>query len=568
MRRDPFTIRLRFATRAHAQSARVGVDTGSKEVGLAAIANGEVAFQAEVHLRDDISEKMTQRREFRRNRRARKTRYRQARFDNRRRPAGWLPPSLHSKAEATVKAVRFIASILPVGQVTVEVGRFDTQRMQHPAIAHLEYQQGELQGYLLHEYALAKWQRKCAYCGAREVPLELEHIVPRSRGGSNRASNLTLACHACNQRKGQQTAAEFGFPDVQAQARTPLRDAAHVSSLKSRVVHDLQAIFGASQVRLTYGYETKYKRLQVLDLPKSHTNDSVAIACEIGEVVRPLEVVHHLRCLGRGHYQRFNGLHSEHKCWAPRKVRGFKLYELVKAKGRVGYIAGRREQGAFVIKDVISGKKLVEVTPRKLVRVARPTQGWMITRQTVLEGSRKEGALPHPFETWGTSATVIMDSILKRKENGVPHFTEDNLQRIIINPFYAITVAPQLTEEHEPAMGEAEWVQANASLMREMGSARWLRQLLDVLESKAGAPEGPISPSRAVNIDPLFAAAHPPLIEREMWVDVNVTQIRNMGAEGWLRQLLDVLERRHRDGWGGRLCAARRALRVRCARQI
>jgi hypothetical protein len=396
VRREPFTIRLRFATREHMQPARVGVDTGSKEVGIAAIANGEVVFQAEVLLRDDISEKMTQRRRFRRNRRARKTRYRQARAANRGRPAGWLPPSLHSKAQATVKAVRFIASFLPVGQVTVEVGRFDTQRIQNPDIAHLEYQQGELQGYLLREYVLDKWQRKCAYCDAREVPLELEHIVPRSRGGSNRASNLTLACHACNQRKGQQTAAEFGFPEVQAQARTPLRGAAHVSSLKSRVVHDLQAIFGESQVRLTYGYETKYKRNQVLHLPKSHTNDAVAVACEIGEVVSQLEMVHHLRCLARGQYQRFNGLHSEHKCWAPRKVRGFKLYELVKAKGRVGYIAGRREKGAFVIKDAISGKKLVEVTPRTLVRVARPTQGWMITRQPALEVSRKEGGASSP----------------------------------------------------------------------------------------------------------------------------------------------------------------------------
>ena len=134
-----------------------------------------------------------------------------------------------------------------------------------------------------------------------------------------------------------------------------------------------------------------------------------------------------------------------------------------------------------------------------------------------------------------------LNSILKRKEVGVPHFTEDNLQRIIINPFYAITVAPQLTQEHEPPMSEAEWVQANASLMGEMGSERWLRHLLDVLEGKAGAPEEPINPSQAVNIDPLFAAEHPPLIEREMWVDVNVMQIRNMGAEGWLRQLLDVL---------------------------
>ncbi len=123
----------------------------------------------------------------------------------------------------------------------------------------------------------------------------------------------------------------------------------------------------------------------------------------------------------------------------------------------------------------------------------------------------------------------------------MPHFTEDNLQRIIINPFYAITVAPQLIEEHESPMSKAEWVQANASLMREMGTERWLRQLLDVLEGKAGAPEEPINPSQAVNIDPLFAAGHPPLIERDMWVDVNVKQIRNMGAEGWLGQLLDVL---------------------------
>ena len=123
----------------------------------------------------------------------------------------------------------------------------------------------------------------------------------------------------------------------------------------------------------------------------------------------------------------------------------------------------------------------------------------------------------------------------------MPHFTQDSLQRIIINPFYAITVAPQLTEEHEPPMSEAAWVQANTSLMGEMGCERWLRQLLDVLEGKIGAPEGPIEPSQAVNIDPLFAAAHPPLIEREMWVDVNVRQIRNMGAEGRLRRRLDVL---------------------------
>lgn len=123
----------------------------------------------------------------------------------------------------------------------------------------------------------------------------------------------------------------------------------------------------------------------------------------------------------------------------------------------------------------------------------------------------------------------------------MPQFTEDNLQRIMINPFYAITVAPQLTEEHEPPMSEAEWIQANSSSMREMGTERWLGQLLNVLEAKTTSIDERINPFHAVNIDPMFAAEHPSLIGRDMWMEVNVMQIRNMGAERWLRQLLDVL---------------------------
>jgi hypothetical protein len=394
--REPFTIRLRFATKTHGQKVVVGVDTGSKDVGMAATTNGEVVFQAEVHLRDDITEKLTQRRRYRRSRRKRKTRYRPARWRNRRRSAGWLAPSIRSKAEATVKAVCFVSSLLPVCQVKVEVGSFDTQKMQNPEICGLEYQQGQLEGYQIKEYVLRKWQHQCVYCGAREVPLQIEHIIPQARGGTDRTSNLTIACGPCNLRKGKQTATEFGFPDVQAKARVPLKDAAHVSSLKSRVIQDLQAIFGESKVSITYGYETNYKRIQVLDLPKSHANDAVAIACEMGEVVKPLATVHQIRCLGRGQYQRFNGLRGEHKCWAPRKVRGFKLYEVVQAKGQVGYIAGRREKGAFVIKDVASGKKLVEVTARTLGRIARPKEGWMMTRQPALESIRKEGGASSP----------------------------------------------------------------------------------------------------------------------------------------------------------------------------
>lgn len=326
--REPFTIQLRFETTEYTQPVTVGVDTGSTHVGVAATTNGAVVYQAEMHLRTDIVDKMTQRRQYRRTRRARKTRYRAPRFANRRRPTGWLPPSLRSKAEATIKAVRFVNSILPMCQVNVEVGSFDTQKLQNPDIVGLEYQQGELQGYLMREYLLEKWGRHCTYCKAKDVPLEVEHIVPRSRGGSSRGSNLTLACHPCNTRKGTQTAAEFGCPEIQTQARVPLKDAAHVSVIKTAVVQQLQAIFGSEQVAVTYGYETKYKRLQILKLPKSHTNDAVALACEIGEVVEPYEMVHQLRCIPRGNYQRFNGKHSEHKVWAPRKVKGWKLSEV------------------------------------------------------------------------------------------------------------------------------------------------------------------------------------------------------------------------------------------------
>src|SRR6266852_1917744 len=394
--REPFTIQLRFETTTYIQPVTVGVDTGSHTVGIAAIANREVLLQAEVHLRTDISRKLTQRRQYRRTRRSRKTRYRAARWANRRRSSGWLAPSLRARAEATVKAVRFVARVLPIGQIKVEIGSFDTQKMQNPEVSGVSYQQGQLQGYLLREYLLAKWQRQCAYCKASGVPLQVEHLIPKSRQGSDRASNLVIACDACNKRKGTRTAEEFGYPEIQAQARVSLKDAAHVSSIKTAVVQQLAQQFGAERVAVTYGYETKYQRIQVLKLPKSHAHDAVAIACAIGEVVKPLTVVYQLRCVPRGNYQMYNGKRSEHKVWAPRKVKSWKLYELVEAKGQIGYISGRRVNGAFVVKDVRSGKALAEVTPRKLVRLARSVQGWIITRFPLPHITGKEGGASSP----------------------------------------------------------------------------------------------------------------------------------------------------------------------------
>jgi 5-methylcytosine-specific restriction endonuclease McrA len=385
--REPFTIRLRFETTAYIQPVTVGVDTGSQTVGIAATASGEVLYQAEVALRDDIHAKMTQRQQYRRSRRSRKTRYRQARFANRRRTGGWLPPAVRSKAEATIKAVRYAAFLLPVRQVNIEIGSFDTHKMQGTEVTGVLYQQGELSGSLVREYVLAKWKRTCCYCGATGVSLQVDHIVRGDRGGSDRVSNLALACGPCNLKKGAQTAEEFGYPQIQAQAKVPLRDAAHVCVLKTAVVSRLREQFGNEQVSITFGYETKDKRLQLLSFPKSHAHDAVATACRLDEVVKPLPIVYHFRCVPRGNYQLYNGKPSEHPVWAPKKVHGWKLYELAEAKGHRGYIGGRRLKGAFVLKDVTTRKTIVEVTPRKLRRLTRSTQGWLIHREEVRASS-------------------------------------------------------------------------------------------------------------------------------------------------------------------------------------
>ena len=357
--RTPFTIQLCFEPSSrHAQHVKVGVDTGSKTVGVAAVANSQVLYQAEISLRTDIKRSLDQRRQYRRNRRNRKTRYRPARFNNRKRSRDWLAPSLRSKAESTVRAVVQVAGILPVKHVRLEATSFDTQKMQAPEISGIEYQQGELMGYHVREYLLAKWRRKCAYCGRAGIPLEVEHIVPRIRGGTNRVSNLTLACKTCNQSKGKRTAEEFGYPEVQVRALKPLRDAVHVSIIKTWVIRTLSSLLGQVNISTTYGYETKYKRMKTLELPKTHYFDAVAIACELGETVMPGKVWYQFKCVPRGSYQLYNGSRSKHKVSGPRKVCGWKLFELVKVNGQVGYISGRRISGRFSVKDAVTENRI------------------------------------------------------------------------------------------------------------------------------------------------------------------------------------------------------------------
>lgn len=281
-RRFPFTIILKESrTDAPTSNLKLKLDPGSKTTGIALLKDSQAVWAAELtHRGAAIQDALLSRRQLRRGRRNRKTRYRAARFLNRTRPEGWLAPSLQHRVETTLTWVNRISKLCPVGSVVQELVRFDLQLMQNPEISGVEYQQGELQGYEVREYLLNKFNRQCAYCGAKDTALEIEHIKPRSKGGSNRVSNLTLACHPCNQRKGNQDIKDFlsGKPDVLkrvlAQAKAPLKDAAAVNATRWALFNALKTT--GLPVTTGSGSKTKFNRTR-LGLSKTHWLDAACV---------------------------------------------------------------------------------------------------------------------------------------------------------------------------------------------------------------------------------------------------------------------------------------------------
>ncbi len=283
-RRYPFTIILKRAVaQPKLEPLRLKLDPGSKTTGIAIVndATGEVVFAAELtHRGQAIKERLDTRRALRRRRRHRHTRYRQPRFDNRRRPSGWLPPSLESRLSNILTQVKRLLCLCQITAISQELVKFDMQAMDTPEIAGVEYQQGTLAGYEVREYLLEKWQRRCAYCGKDNVPLQIEHILPTSKGGTNRVSNLTLACEPCNIAKGTREIKAFlaNKPDVAtrilAQAKAPLKDASAVNATRWELFRRLQAL--GLPLECASGGLTKFNRLSQ-GLEKAHWIDAACV---------------------------------------------------------------------------------------------------------------------------------------------------------------------------------------------------------------------------------------------------------------------------------------------------
>lgn len=370
-RRYPFTIILKRAVEQPVlHPLRVKLDPGSKTTGIALVndASGEVVWAAELtHRGEQIKRDLDKRRAVRRSRRQRKTRYRKPRFNNRRKRTSTLPPSQTSRVCNVVTWVRRLMRLCPVSAISQELVRFDMQALDNPGIEGVEYQQGTLAGYEVREYVLFKWNHQCAYCDARDVRLELDHVHPRSKHGSNRVSNLVAACTSCNQCKGNQDVREFLHNDparlarILAHMKAPLRDAAAVNTTRWALYERLKA-FGLP-VEGGSGGLTKYNRVS-RGLPKAHWLDAACVGKRtperlVGQGVVPL----HITATGHGSRQMCgtdeHGFPIRHR--QRQKVHfGFQTGDLVRAvvpKGvRAGTHVGRvvvRASGSFDIRTKV-----------------------------------------------------------------------------------------------------------------------------------------------------------------------------------------------------------------------
>lgn len=289
-RRYPFTLILhKKVSNPKVEPLRIKIDPGAKTTGVAIVndSTGEVIWVAELQHRGfQIRDALTSRRQLRRSRRNRKTRYREPRFLNRTRSKGWLPPSLNSRVANILTWVKRLSALSQVNAISQELVRFDTQQMENADISGVGYQQGTLAGYEIREFLLEKWDRTCAYCGAKETKLEIEHISPRSKGGSNRVSNLCLACTSCNQKKGNQDIKDFlkGKPDrlkrILSQAKRPLADTAAVNATRWNLYENLKKV--CLVVEVGTGGRTKYNRT-IRGLKKTHYWDAACVGASTPE---------------------------------------------------------------------------------------------------------------------------------------------------------------------------------------------------------------------------------------------------------------------------------------------
>ncbi len=363
----PFTLQLLYGSSGCKQEVSLGIDAGTHHIGVSATTEQKVLFEAEVQLRSDIQEVLAIRRQFRRARRNRKTRYRKARFLNRNKPKGWLAPSVQHKVDAHLKAVRMVHKILPVRSTTLEVAQFDIQKIHNPELEGKEYQEGPQFGFWnVREYVLARDGHVCQWCKGKSKDdlLNVHHIESRKTGGDSPDNLMTLCetCHDLIHRTHQEHKIE--------RTNGSFRDATQIGILRWRIYEQAKELF--PQVHLTYGYLTKHTRI-THQLEKSHLVDARCIS------THPLAgsdgTWYLIKCVRRNNRQlhkatiRKGGKRQRHT--APKYVHGFRLFDCVKYQGQICFVFGRRSSGYFDLRTLDGTKISASASYKKLTVVQR-----------------------------------------------------------------------------------------------------------------------------------------------------------------------------------------------------
>jgi hypothetical protein len=407
----PFTIRLKNRVSGSVQPVQIKLDPGSKVTGVALVVllKDRIKVLSLFHLKHRgqlIKDALEARRGHRLLRRA-KLWYRPARFNNRTRKEGWLPPSLQHRVDTTVSLINKLSRLAPISEIVVESVKFDMQLMDNPEIAGSEYQQGTLACYTVKEYLLEKHSRTCVYCGgeSKDPVLEVEHIHPKSKGGTNSIKNLTLSCKTCNQHKDADsleqwsarlgnnkldTGRKAGIKRVASGKTGSLKNAAAVNATRNRLVKDLTLT--GLPVQTSTGAQTKLTRQQQ-QIPKDHCLDAVCVGVIDKPVVDWQKPVLNIKAMGRGSYQRTR-----------LDKYGFPRGYLMRSKSVKGF-----QTGDMVKANVASGKKIGVYVGRVAVRA---TGSFNITTNTeTVQGiSHKHCTLISRNDGYGYSLTKIAEN--------------------------------------------------------------------------------------------------------------------------------------------------------------
>lgn len=364
--REPFTIQLLYGSSGYKQPVTLGIDAGSKHIGISATTENKVLFEAEVELRDDIVKLLADRRQYRRSRRYRKTRYRQARFLNRKKPKGWLAPSVKHKIESHLKIIAIAHKILPITKTTIEVAQFDIQKIKNPDIQGKEYQEGDQLGFWNNrEYVLWRDGHQCqGGTNCKNKILNVHHIESRKIGG-DAPNNLITLCETCHN--------DFhaGKLKLTLKRGKSYRDAAFMGIMRWAVYDHLKALY--SNISLTYGYITKNTRI-TNGLEKSHIIDARCISGN--PLAEPLSNYYYFKQVRKQNRQLHKanplkgGIRKANK--APRYVYSYQLFDKVEFQEQECFVFGRRSSGYFDLRKLDGTKIHASANYKKLKLLEKP----------------------------------------------------------------------------------------------------------------------------------------------------------------------------------------------------